>query len=149
MELATFRGYGSDAYWLLMLLALIGISVGSAWIHRLTRLGEDTNRSYFRSSGQRGDGGSRLPDGPDVPTQMPTLGWLLTRGAILLGFGVVAVSIAGPLVMRRWDPVLELGLAGAVVWFAAVAAAVIGTIWMIWIAVREPEDGPPIWRYRR
>jgi len=34
-------------------------------------------------------------------------------------------------------------------WMFAVLAAVVGTAWMIRIAVREPDDGAPAWRSRR
>jgi hypothetical protein len=135
---------GHDAYWLLMLMVLIGFATGFTWLHRITGLSEDLNRSYFRSKGQRGTGGSRLPD---VPTDLPTGGWLLTRGAIVIGFGSIAFAVLGPLVFRRWLPALELGPVADLVRAIAISAAVTGTAWMILIARDGPENGAR-WRSR-
>ena len=107
--------------------------VGFAWVHRISSIREDPDRSFSRLSGQRG-GGSRLPDAPDIPTR----GWLLTRGAILIGVGAVAFAFFGPQVMRRWDPAFEAGGIAVAMWIVAVLAAAVGTAWMIRIAVRAP-----------
>jgi len=118
--------------------------VGFAWVHRISSIREDPDRSFSRLSGQRG-GGSRLPDAPDVPTR----GWLLTRGAILIGVGAVVFALVGPQVMRRWNPAFEAGGIAIVMWMLAVLAAAVGTAWMIRIAIRAADDDAPAWRSRR
>ena len=129
-------GGNDDGRWL-FLLAAIGMLVGFAWVRRITSLGEHPDRSFSRLRGQRG-GGSRLPDAPDIPTR----GWLLTRGAILIGVGAVAFALFGPQAMRRWDPAFAAGGIAVVMWIVAVLAAAVGTAWMIRIAVRVPDaDG--------
>jgi hypothetical protein len=80
---------------------------------------------------------------------MPTRGWLLTRGAIVIGAAAVAFALVGPVVMRRWIPAFETGAIGVLLWVAAILAAAVGTGWMIRIAVHGPEDGPARWRSRR
>jgi hypothetical protein len=131
----------------LLLLAVVGMLVGFAWLHRIAGGNEDPDRSFSRLSGQRG-GGSRLPDAPGIP-ERPTWGWLLTRGAIAIGLGATLLAIGGPMVMRRWEPALELGATAVFVWMSAVATAVIGTAWMVRIARHGPEDGARPWRHRR
>ena len=135
-------GGNDDGRWL-FLLAAIGMLVGFAWVRGITSLGEHPDRSFSRLRGQRG-GGSRLPDAPDIPTR----GWLLTRGAILIGVGAVAFALFGPQAMRRWDPAFAAGGIAVVMWIVAVLAAAVGTAWMIRIAVRVPDDGAPAWRSR-
>jgi hypothetical protein len=136
----TSNDYGR---WLVV-LAAIGMLVGFAWVHRISSIREDPDRSFSRLSGQRG-GGSRLPDAPDVPTR----GWLLTRGAILIGVGSVVFALVGPQVMRRWNPAFEAGGIAIVMWMLAVLAAAVGTAWMIRIAIRAADDDAPAWRSRR
>ena len=135
---------GNDYGRWLFVLAAIGMLVGFAWVHRITSMGEDPDRSFSRLRGQRG-GGSRLPDAPDIPTR----GWLLTRGAILIGVGAVAFAFVRSQVMRRWNPAFEAGGIAVAMWIVAVLAAAVGTVWMIRIAVRAPDDGAPAWRSRR
>jgi hypothetical protein len=141
----TWVPINSSGYGLaLAVVAVIGLIVGFAWLHRITSMGEDPDRSFSRLRGQLG-GGSRLPDAPDVPTR----GWLLTRGAILIGVGAVVFALVGPQVMRRWNPALEAGGIAIMMWTLAILAAVVGTAWMIRIAVRAPDDDAPAWRSRR
>ena len=141
MDPMTFTS-GNDDGLVLFLLAAIGMLVGFVWVHRITSMGEDPDRSFSRLSGRVG--GSRLADLPDIPTR----GWLLTRGAILIGVGAVAFALVGPQVMGRWDPAFEAGGIAVVMWTFAVLAAAVGTAWMIRIAVRVPDDGAPAWRSR-
>ena len=135
---------GNDVGLWLYLLAVIGMLVGFAWVHRITSIREDPDRSFSRLSGRRG-GGSRMPDAPDIPTR----GWLLTRGAILIGVGAVAFALIGPQVMGRWEPAFAAGGIAVVMWIVAVLAAAVGTVWMVRIAVHGPDDGAPAWRSRR
>jgi hypothetical protein len=82
--------------------------------------------------------------------ELPTWGWLLTRGAMAIGLGAVLVATVGPFVLRRWQGAFEVGLPAIVVWLVAVSAAVSGTVWIVRIARHSPEDGAgPTWRYRR
>ena len=127
-------------------VAITGLLVGFAWIRRISSFDEDPNRSFSRLNRRRS--GTRIPSISALPRR-PTAGWLLTRGAIAIGGGSIVAAVAAPLVIRRWDHALELGPVAMMVWLAAVAAAVIGTIWMAWIALRTPEDGRQTWRYRR
>jgi len=125
-------------------VATIGFIVGSLWLRRIATLDEDPDRSFTRLSGRRG-GGSRLPDAPGIPMR----GWLLTRGAIVIGLGAIAFAVVAPQIMRRWNPAFEAGGIAILLWILAILAAVVGTAWMIRIAVRGPEDGAPGWRSRR
>ena len=137
--------YGGNGYWqLLLLITVIGFVVGVVWLRRIATLDEDPDRSFTRLSGRRG-GGSRLPDAPGIPTGR----WVLTRGAIVIGLGAIAFAVVGPQIMRRWNPAFEAGGIAILLWSLAVLAAVVGTAWMIRIAVRGPEDGAPGWRSRR
>ena len=129
---------------LVLLVAAIGILVGLAWLHRISTLNDDPDRSSFRMH-RRGTGDSQVRE----PAEIPTVNWLLTRGAILFGAGTVAITLFGPLVLRGWIPLWEIGPIAVFAWIVAVAAAAIGTAWMIRIAVRGPEDGAPPWRSRR
>jgi drug/metabolite transporter (DMT)-like permease len=138
---------GPPAGAILGVAAAIGLVVGFIWLRRISSLGEDADRSFSRLSRQRG-GGSRLPDVPDI-REVPTLGWLVTRAAIMIGVGAIVFAALGPLVMRRWTPAWDGGAIAALVWLAAIVAATVGTAWMIRIAVRTPEDGAPPWRFRR
>ena len=141
----TWVPINSSGYGLaLAVVAVIGLIVGFAWLHRITSMGEDPDRSFSRLRGQLG-GGSRLPDAPDVPTR----GWLLTRGAILIGVGAVVFALVGPQVMRRWNPALEAGGIAIMMWTLAILAAVVGTAWMVRIAARAADDEAPAWRSRR
>jgi hypothetical protein len=135
---------GFNAGWWLFLIAAVGLLVGFVWLRRISSLDEDPDRSFTRLSGRRG-GGSRLPDAPGIPTR----GWLLTRGAIVIGLGAIAFAVVGPQVMRRWNPAFEAGGIAILIWILAILAAVVGTGWMIRIAIRGPEDGPQAWRSRR
>ena len=125
------------------IVAFTGLVVGFFWIRRISGGDEDPDRSFWRYQGQRG-GGSSIPSTPDLPAWR----WLFTRGAVVFGIGAVAFAIAGPLVLRRWEGVLEGGPPAVLVWLIGVAAAVVGTVWIIRIARRSPEDGAPPWRYR-
>ena len=127
-------------------IALIGITVGFLWIRRIAAGDEDPNASFWRSH-PRGGHGSRLPAMPAI--RRPTGGWLVTRGAIAFGVATIALAVIGPLVLRRWDRALDLGPLAVVVWVAAIAAAMLGTAWMVRIALRGPDDGAAPWRYRR
>ena len=129
---------------MVLLVAAIGILVGLAWLHRISTLNDDPDRSSFRMH-RRGTGDSRFRE----PVEIPTLNWLLTRGGILFGAGTVALTLFGPLVLRAWIPLWEIGPIAVFAWIVAIAAAAIGTAWMIRIAVRGPEDGAPPWRSRR
>jgi hypothetical protein len=129
---------------LVLLVAAIGILVGLAWLHRISTMNDDPDRSSFRMH-RRGTGDSRFLE----PVEIPTLNWLLTRGAILFGAGTVAITLFGPLVLRGWSPLWDAGPIAIVAWLAAIAAATVGTAWMIRIAARGPEDGAPPWRSRR
>jgi len=80
---------------------------------------------------------------------IPTGRWVLTRGAIVIGLGAIAFAVVGPQIMRRWNPAFEAGGIAILIWTLAILAAVVGTAWMIRIAVRGPEDGAPGWRSRR
>ena len=135
----------SPLQWLLM-VAAVGIVIGLIWLRRISSLGEDPDRSFSRLRSQHG-GGSRLPDVP-LP-EVPTLGWVLTRGAIVIGACATVFAAIGPLVMGRWIPAWDAGVIAGAVWLAAIAAATVGTAWMVRIAVRTPEDGAPPWRFRR
>jgi len=136
---------GGDGPWkLLFLIAAVGMLVGFAWLRRISTLDEDPDRSTFRMH-RRGTGDSRFRE----PVEIPTLNWLLTRGAILLGAGTVAITLFGPLVLGGWSPLWDVGPVAVVVWLTAIVAATIGTAWMIRIAARGPEDGAPPWRSRR
>lgn len=67
-----------------------------------------------------------------------------------VGAGAVVVALVGPLVMTRWDRVLEDALVlAAPAWALAVVAAAVGSVWLVRVARRGPEDGPSRWRYRR
>ena len=127
-------------------VAFTGLVIGFAWIRRVASFDQDPNRSFSRLNRRRR--GLRISSIP-APHRHPTAGWLLTRGAIAIGGGSIVAAVAAPLVIRRWDHALELGPVAMMVWLAAVAAAVIGTSWMTWIALRTPEDGRQTWRYRR
>jgi hypothetical protein len=137
-------GVGDGPWKILFLIGAVGMLIGYAWLHRISTLDEDSDRSWFRMHGRAG-GGSRFPDAPGIPS----LNWLLTRGAILIGAGAVAFTLVAPLLMRRWIPLWDAGPIAIVAWLAAIAAATIGTAWMIRIAVRGPEHGAPRWRSRR
>jgi hypothetical protein len=137
-------GGDSPMIWLVA-LASVGLLVGFAWLHRIASLDDDPDGSSFRSGGRRHRRASRIPDAPDMPTR----GWLLTRGAIVIGAAAVAFALVGPVVMRRWIPAFETGAIGVLLWVAAILAAAVGTGWMIRIAVHGPEDGPARWRSRR
>ena len=143
---AMFLNPGGPSWGLIVfVVAVVLMAIGFAWIWVISRMGEDPDRSFSRLRGQRG-GGSRLPAMPAL--RRPTDGWLLTRGAIAFGVCAIAFAVLGPLVLRRWDRAFDLGPLSIVVWFAAIGAAVLGTIWMIRIARRRPEDGAGSWRYR-
>ena len=137
---------GPSPLQLLLIVAAVGIVIGFIWLRRISSLGEDPDRSFSRLRGQHG-GGSRLPDVP-LP-KVPTLRWLLTRGAIAIGVGTMVFAAIGPLLMGRWIPGWDAGVIAVAVWLAGIAAATIGTAWMVHIAVRTPEDGAPPWRFRR
>ena len=143
MDPLTFNRGNEYGLWLL-LLAAVGMLVGFAWVHRITSMGEDPDRSFSRLS-ERLSTGLRIPNLPEIPTR----GWLLTRGAILIGFGAVAFALVGPQLIRRWNLAFEAGGIGVAMWIVAVLAAAVGTAWMIRIAVRAPDDGAPAWRSRR
>ena len=144
---AMFLNPGGPPWSLVALgIAIVGIGIGVLWIWRIASMGEDPNRSFSRLNRRRS--GTRMPSIPALHRH-PTAGWLLTRGAIAIGGGSIVAAVAAPLVIRRWDHALELGPVAMIVWLAAIAAAVIGTIWMTWIALRTPEDGRRTWRYRR
>jgi hypothetical protein len=137
--------YGGDGYWqLLVLLPVIGLIVGFVWVRRITTLGEDPDRSFARFNERIGRRWW-IPRARPVPTR----GWMLTRGAILIGVGAVALALVGPQVFGNWNLASEKRPLAILMWIAAILAAVGGTAWMIRIAVRGPEDGAPGWRSRR
>src|SRR4029079_18514443 len=96
---------------LVLLVSAIGILVGLAWLHRISTMNDDPDRSSFRMH-HRGTGDSRFRE----QVEIPTLNWLLTRGAILLGAGTVAITLFGPLVLRGWSPLWEIGPIAIVAW---------------------------------
>jgi hypothetical protein len=144
MDSITLSSGGGEWAVRLFVIAIVGLVVGFTWVRRIANGDEDPGRSFYRSHAQKG-GGSRLPDAPDLPT----IGWLMTRGAIVLGIGTVAFAIVGPLVMRRWIPALDAGVPTVVVWATGIALAVIGTAWMIQIARHGPNESGSAFRYRR
>jgi len=135
---------GFNAGWWLFLGTAVGMLVGLAWLHRISHLGEDPDRSFARFNERIG----RRWWIPRAP-RMPTRGWILTRGAVLIGVGAVALALVGPQVLGSWNLASETGPIAIFLWIAAILAAVVGTAWMIRIAVRGPEDGAPGWRSRR
>lgn len=120
MDIETYRAA------VLLLLPAVGLVIGALWIRHVSDLRAD----------------------PITDIADRTSGWLLTRGAIAIGVASVIVAIAAPLILRRWDRAFDMGLIAGVAWFVAIATAVSGTAWMIRIAVRNPDDGAPPWRYR-
>jgi hypothetical protein len=109
-----------------LILPVAGLVIGALWIRHISNF--------------RGDPITDLAD--------RTRGWLLTRGAIAVGIASVVVAAGAPLVLRRWDRAFEMGLIAEAAWVTAILAAVVGTLWMVHIAFRTPEDGSPPWRYR-
>ena len=120
---------------------------GTLWLNRIGAGDDDPDRTFWRYQGK--DRGSRLawiPDGPEPPTGR----WLATRAGMAFSAGAVVVALVGPLVMTRWERVLEDALVlAAPAWALAVVAAAVGSIWLVRIARRGPEDGPSPWRHRR
>jgi hypothetical protein len=136
---------GPDHTPIIAVLGFIGMFVGFLWVRRITGGTDELDRTSWRYQ-RRPFRGSWLPSMPELPTW----GWLLTRGAMAIGLGAVLVATVGPFVLRRWQGAFEVGLPAIVVWLVAVSAAVSGTVWIVRIARHSPEDGAgPTWRYRR
>lgn len=127
-------------------IAIVGFIVGFVWLRRITGGDEDPDHSFWRYQGRR-DGGSWIPGAPELPTWR----WVVTRGAIAIGIGAVALAIVGPAGLHHWERVLDESFVLAVLaWIGAVLAATVGAAWILRIARRGPDDGaPPTWRYRR
>ena len=120
---------------------------GSLWLIRIGAGEDDPDRTFWRFHGKARD--SRLAWIPGAP-EPPTWRWLATRAGMAFGAGAVVVALVGPLVMTRWDRVLEDALVlAAPAWALAVMAAAVGSVWLVRVARRGLEDGPSRWRYRR
>ena len=75
---------------------------------------------------------------------------MLTRGALVVAVGAVLASFGGPLLLTRWERILESQpVAAGFVWAVAIAAAIVGTGWILSIGWRSRENGRADWRSRR
>src|SRR4029079_1115628 len=126
---------GFNAGWWLILAAAVGLRVGFVWVRRITTLDEDPDRSFARFNERIGRRWW-IPRARAVPTR----GWTLTRGAILIGVGAIALALVGPQVFGNWNLASEKGPLAILMWIAAILAAVGGTAWVLRIALRRAES---------
>ena len=111
----------------LLVIGIVGLVVGFAWIRRIVGSDPDREPSSWRYRKVR------------RPREWPTIGWLATRLGMTLAAVVLVAVVTAP----------ATGLtAASPVWLAAVAMAAIGTVWTFRIARPDPEAGTPPWRYR-
>ena len=136
-----------------LIIGIIGLLVGVAWIIRIARRTDDESAHWrYRKSIHAG----RTHDGGMKPDQAP--GYWPTR--FLLAVAIIAtIAVAFAAWSAFWAPPTfgggpprVLGLPSNVVLSVlsvlAAAFAIIGLIWTIRI-FRGPRDEPPPWRYRK
>lgn len=130
---------------LLFVAAIVAMLVGFVWLRRIATLDDHTDRSFWRSHGERG-WGSWLPTTPALPTP----GWVVTRAEMAIALVGLAAAVGGPMALTRWQRAFALDAGLAVgLWLVAVALAVVGARWILRIARRGPEAGPSAWRRDR
>ena len=130
---------------ILLGIGVVGSIVGILWMRRIASFGEDLDASFWRSH-PRGGRGSILP----AMRHPPTWRWIALRLGMVVALGSVVVSIAGPVLLQRWEAPLDryLPLAAAL-WAIAVVAALVGTAWMLRIAQGDADGDASRWRSRR